>query len=51
VGSTITVWGDGNQLASVTDRERPYGRGRIGLYTEDARVQHDDLVVSVPVGS
>lgn len=50
VGSTITVWGDGKQLASVTDQQRPYGSGRIGLYTEDARVQHDDLVVSVPVG-
>ena len=46
VGNTITVWGDGVQLASVTDNERPYLSGAVGLYNEDAEDHFDDVSVS-----
>jgi Domain of Unknown Function (DUF1080) len=45
VRNTIIVWVDGRRLATVTDRERPYSGGRVGLYTEDAEVQFDNIVV------
>ena len=44
VGSTVTVWGDGQQLTQFTDHERPYASGVLGLYTEDAEVHFDDIV-------
>jgi len=49
IGSQITAWGDGHLLATVTDAQRPYGAGSVGLYTEDALVHHDDVAVSVPL--
>lgn len=39
---------DGTRLTSYTDRQRPYGAGTIGLYTEDATVQFDRLRVTAP---
>lgn len=38
VGDTMTVWVDGSRIASYTDHQRPYGRGSVGLYDEDAHV-------------
>jgi hypothetical protein len=35
-------------LTTYRDTERPYGTGRIGLYTEDAHVQFDSVVVRRP---
>ena len=46
VGKTITVWGNGTQLASFTDNERPYLTGAVGLYNEDAEVHFDDVRVT-----
>jgi hypothetical protein len=48
VGNEISVWADGNLLTTYRDTERPYGTGRIGLYTEDAHVQFDSVVVRRP---
>jgi hypothetical protein len=42
-GTTITVWGDGQQLLQFTDTERPYTAGSVGLYTEDATVRFGDI--------
>ncbi|MGZ4241358.1 MAG: family 16 glycoside hydrolase [Actinomycetota bacterium] len=41
VGSTITAWANGTKLVTFTDGERPYSKGSVGLYTEDARVHFD----------
>ena len=38
-GSVMTVTVDGVELARVDDTERPMLRGRVGMYTEDARVE------------
>ncbi len=50
VGSTITVWVNGLQLTSFTDSSScgvsPYTNGNLGLYTEDAKAQFDDISVS-----
>ena len=43
VGSTITVWVNGTQVVTLTDAERPYGSGAVGLYTEDAHVHFDNV--------
>ena len=43
---TIRVYVDGLQIATVTDDERPYSSGRVGLYTEDAEVYFDDVAVT-----
>jgi hypothetical protein len=48
VGNLITVWANGQLLTTYTDEERPYERGRIGLYTEDAEVAFDSVVVHRP---
>lgn len=45
-GATIQVSVDGVQLASFTDRERPYSSGRLGLYNEDAEAYFDDVAIS-----
>jgi 3-keto-disaccharide hydrolase len=42
-GNVITVRLNGVEIASFADDERPYGRGNLGLYTEDAEVQLDDV--------
>jgi hypothetical protein len=41
-GDTIRVFVDDLLITTVTDRERPYTSGRIGLYTEDAEVYFDN---------
>jgi hypothetical protein len=46
-GATITVAVDGMVLATFTDLERPYLGGKIGFYTEDARVVFDNVTGSV----
>lgn len=43
--NTMTVSVDGVELVSFTDTEDPYNSGRIGLYTEDATVEFDDVSV------
>lgn len=43
---SMTVSVDGVELGTVTDTERPYAEGSIGLYTEDARVRFTNLSVS-----
>jgi hypothetical protein len=48
VGAAITVWADGHKLASVTDKQRPYSSGRLGLYNEDALVHFDHVRLSAP---
>lgn len=44
--NTITASVNGQLLVTFTDMERPYTAGKIGLYTEDAHVHFDDVVVS-----
>jgi 3-keto-disaccharide hydrolase len=48
VGDTVTVWANGELLTTHTDNERPYFGGRVGLYTEDAHVTFDSVVVRRP---
>ncbi len=47
-GDHITVWVNGARLVSVTDGQRPYLRGSLGLYTEDAQVQFGHVRVRWP---
>jgi hypothetical protein len=42
-GDRIVISVDGAELVRFQDLERPYVQGRIGLYTEDARVMLDDV--------
>lgn len=39
----ITVQMNGTEIVSYTDTERPYTDGRLGLYSEDAKVMLDDV--------
>lgn len=39
----MTVSVDGEELATVIDRDGPYRGGAVGLYTEDARVRFNDF--------
>ena len=48
VGNTMAVDVDGVPLASFVDNERPYTGGAIALYSEDAEVRFDDVVVKRP---
>ena len=48
VGNAITVWANGKLLTTYTDNERPYSSGKIGLYTEDAHVAFDSVIVRRP---
>ena len=48
VKNSMAVWANGDLLATYTDNERPYSGGRIGLYTEDAQVAFDSVVVRRP---
>jgi hypothetical protein len=41
--ASITIRLNGVEIASFFDGERPYKSGRLGLYTEDAEVQLDDV--------
>ncbi len=45
VANTITVAADGRMLTRFVDDERPYLRGPIGVYTEDARVTFGGLEI------
>jgi hypothetical protein len=45
VSNVITVWVNGTLLTTFTDNERPYLTGSIGLYTEDAKVDWDNITV------
>ena len=46
-GGTIEVKINGKIIATVTDDHQPYnGNGRIGIYSEDARVLADDIDLS-----
>lgn len=42
-GATMSVSVDGVQIVSFTDQERPYLAGRLGVYTEDARIFLDNV--------
>jgi hypothetical protein len=46
-GATITVHLDGALLTTFTDSERPYLSGKVGFYTEDARVAFDNVAGSI----
>ena len=35
-GRTMKVWANGQFLTKFTDRERPYKRGKVAVYNEDA---------------
>jgi hypothetical protein len=48
VGATVTVWANGEFLTTHTDSEQPYVDGRVGLYTEDAEVTFDSVLVRRP---
>jgi Ca2+-binding RTX toxin-like protein len=43
VGATISVSVDGQPIVTFADQERPYTSGRLGIYTEDARVFFDNV--------
>jgi len=45
VANTFTVSVDGVQIAQFTDNERPYTSGAVGLYSEDAYVHFNNVVV------
>ena len=46
VGATFTVWANGKELTTFTDRERPYLEGNVGVYNEDAATYFDDIRVT-----
>lgn len=48
VGNTMTVSANGTKLTTFTDSESPYRHGSVGFYTEDARVNFDNVVVKAP---
>jgi hypothetical protein len=51
VDNVITVWVDGEELATVADDQSAwpvYTSGEIGLYSEDAHSHFDDVVVRRP---
>lgn len=41
--ANLTVWVDGVRVVSFDDKERPYSRGRIAFYLEDATAAFTDL--------
>lgn len=45
-GTTMTISVDDTTLVTFTDTETPYTSGAIALYTEDAAVTFDDVVVN-----
>jgi hypothetical protein len=50
-GTVFSVQVGGRELASYADTERPYDRGSVGVYTEDARGEFRDLTVrNLPPG-
>lgn len=47
-GSTITASVGGRELVTFTDAERPYRSGTVGLYTEDADIRVDRVLIRRP---
>lgn len=45
VGRTMTVWANGQKLTTFKDGERPYKKGNVGVYNEDAKTFFDDVHV------
>ena len=45
-GAHLQVSAEGRLLASVTDRQRPYLAGRVGLYSEDAEALYSTLRIN-----
>ena len=45
IGASITVWVGQTRLGSFTDRQRPYTVGSLGLYSEDSKVEFDNVMV------
>jgi hypothetical protein len=45
VGSTMTVWANGDKLTTFKDAQRPYRSGHVGVYNEDAKTFFDDVEV------
>jgi Domain of Unknown Function (DUF1080) len=43
VGRRISVWADGHLLTRFRDTERPYRKGSVGLYNEDAKTYFDNV--------
>jgi len=48
VGRTMKVWANGNFLTKFTDRERPYKRGAVAVYNEDAKTYFDEVLIRKP---
>ena len=48
VANEISIWVGETLLTTYRDLERPYSRGSIGLYTEDAHVYFDNVIVRRP---
>jgi len=48
IGATIAAWADGAPLAYLSDAQRPYLRGLLGLYTEDAEAHFSSVTVAAP---
>ena len=46
--ATIQVFVNDQLVTTFTDNEQPYAYGQIGLYTEDAAVQFDDVMLGTP---
>lgn len=47
-GGLLSVSLDGKQVVSVTDRERPYPAGKVGLYVEGAHAHFADVSAARP---
>lgn len=45
IDNVMSVWVDGRPVVTFTDNERPYLRGAIGMYSEDAVVRFSDVAV------
>jgi len=48
VGRTMKVWANGGFLTKFTDRERPYKRGAVAVYNEDAKTYFDEVLITRP---
>ncbi|MDO4887351.1 MAG: hypothetical protein Q3979_01395 [Actinomycetaceae bacterium] len=48
--ATFVIKVDGQEITTVTDRESPYLKGKVGLYTEDASVRFSDVDKGDPPG-
>jgi len=49
-GNTMKVALNDELVTTLTDRERPYSSGRIGMYSEDAETYFDDISVATGPG-